>query len=396
MRHPVRTYLLFVPSFSAGVLLVFGALVWSSCSGSVPAADAAAQGRGGRAGRGGDASAVPVSTAHAVQKAVPLEVPSVGTAEPLSTVEVRSQVTGQLLTVEFAEGADVQQGQLLFTIDSRPFEVALRQAEAARDKDAAQAANAEAIRSRNESLLKNRLISQADYDTSAATVAALKATLAADAATVESAKLNLQYTKILAPVSGRTGALLVNQGSLVRTADTTPLVIIKQLAPIRVAFAVPAKFLGQIREGQARRPLVVTAKASDEGQATSGSVSFIDNTADPASGTIRLKGTFPNTDHRIWPGDLLQVSLQLAVDPHAIVVPTTAVQNGQQGQFVYVVNADKTVALRPVDVARTAGDDAVIASGVQIGDEVVTDGQLRLQPGVRISVKSPGATRGGR
>ena len=221
---------------------------------------------------------MPVSTARAAQKPVPLEVTTVGTAEPYSTVEIRSQVTGQLLTVEFAEGADVQKGQLLFTIDPRPFEVALRQAEATRDKDTATAANAEAVRARNESLLKNRLISQADYDTSVATVAALKASIAADSAAVDTAKLQLQYTKIASPVAGRTGALLVNQGSLVRNADTTPLVVLKQLAPIRIAFAVPGQFLTQIRAGQARRALGVIARTSgDDGTTSTGEVSFIDN-----------------------------------------------------------------------------------------------------------------------
>lgn len=364
-----------------------------SCSGPAASGDAAP---GGRGGRGGD-TAVPVSTARALEKAVPFDVTTVGTAEPYSTVEVRSQVTGQLMTVEFVEGADVAKGQLLFTIDSRSFEVALRQAEATRDKDAAQAANAEVLRVRNESLLKNRLISQADFDASTTSAAALKAAVAGDMAAVDNAKLQLQYTKIAAPVSGRTGALLVHQGSLVRSGDASPLVVINQLAPIRVVFAVPGQYLGQIRQGQARSPLVVTARTSGDSATTStGKVSFIDNAADPATGTIRLKGEFPNTDHRLWPGDLVQVSLQLAVDAHAVVVPASAVQNGQQGQYVYVVGADKTVALRPVTVDRTSGDDAIVAKGVNVGEEVVTDGQLRLTPGVRISVKPAAGGRGAR
>lgn len=322
---------------------------------------------------------------------MPVEVTAIGTAEPYSTVEIRSQVTGQLLSVNFQEGADVQQGQLLFTIDPRPFEVALRQAEATREKDTATAANAEAVRARNEQLLRNRLISQADYDTSVANVAALKGTISADNAAVDNAKLQLQYTKITAPVSGRTGSLLVYQGSLVRNADTTAMVVIKQLAPIRVAFAVPGQYLGDIRAGQARQPLGVTAKTSGDNPSTSsGEVSFIDNTVDPMTGTIRLKGTFANTDHRLWPGDLVQVTLRLSVDPHAIVVPASAVQNGQQGQYVFLVGKDSTVSMQPVTVSRTAGNDAVLDSGIKAGDEVVTDGQLRLVPGARISVKQAG------
>jgi multidrug efflux system membrane fusion protein len=367
---------------------LFGAV---SCSKPVSGDGAPAAGGGGSAGRGRGDAAVPVATALAAEKPMPVEVTTVGTAEPYSTVEVRPQVTGQLLTVDFAEGADVQKGQLLFTIDARPFEVALRQAEAARDKDSANAANAEAMRTRNEQMLKNRLISQADYDTSVANVAALKATIAADNAAVDNAKLQLQYTKITAPVAGRTGALLVNQGSLVRNADTTPLVVLKQLAPIRVAFAVPGQYLTQIRAGQSRKPLGVVARTSgDDAKTSTGEVSFIDNAIDQMTGTIRLKGTFANTDHRLWPGDLVQVTLELAIDPRAVVVPATAVQNGQQGQYVFLVGKDSTVSMRPVTVSRTSGNDAVLASGIKAGDEVVTDGQLRLVPGARISVKQAG------
>ena len=373
------------------ILVCLFALV--SCSKPAPndAAGGAPGNGGGGGSRGRGDAAVPVSTALAAEKAMPVEVTTVGTAEPTSTVEIRSQVTGQLLSVDFAEGADVEKGQLLFTIDPRPFEVALRQAEATREKDTATAANAEAVRARNEQLLKNRLISQADYDTSVANVNAFKGTLSADNAAVDNAKLQLQYTKITSPVAGRTGSLLVNQGSLVRNADTTALVVIKQLAPIRVAFAVPGQYLSDIRAGQARRPLTVVAKTSGDNSTTSsGEVSFIDNTVDPSTGTIRLKGAFANADHRLWPGDLVQVTLQLSVDPHAIVVPSSAVQNGQQGQYVFLVGKDATVSMQPVTVSRTAGNDAVLESGLKAGDEVVTDGQLRLIPGARISVKQAG------
>jgi len=363
----------------------------ASCSGGAADAPGAGAAAGAGSGRGRGDAGVPVSTARASEKPMPVEVTTVGTAEPLSTVEIRSQVTGQLLTVEFAEGADITKGQLLFTIDPRPFEVALRQAEAARDKNSATLANAEALKKRNDSLLQNRLISQADYDASVTNVAALKATLAADGAAVDNARLQLQYTKITAPVTGRAGALLVNQGSLVRSADASPLVVIKQMAPIRIAFAVPGQYLAQVRAGQARRPLPVVAKtAGDSATTSTGEVSFIDNTVDQSTGTIRLKGTFANADRRLWPGDLVQVTLQLAVDPRAIVVPATAVQNGQQGQYVYLVGKDSTVSMQPVKVSRTTGSDAVVESGVSVGDEVVTDGQLRLVPGARISVKPGG------
>jgi membrane fusion protein, multidrug efflux system len=310
---------------------------------------------------------------------------------------VRPQISGQLTSVDFAEGDEVRQGQLLFTIDPRPFEATLKQAEAARDRDAAQAANAEAVRTRNASLLKDGILAQSEYDASVTTATALKAVVASDNAVVDNARLQLQYTKIVAPVAGRTGALIVHPGSLVRSGDAQPLVVINQIVPIRVTFAVPGQFLAAIRRSQVRGPLPVTARvSSDTGAPSTGVLSFIDNTVDPATATIKLKATLPNTDHRLWPGDLTQTTLRLGVDQRAIVVPVQAVQNGQQGQYVYVVGEDQTVALRPVKVARTNGDDAVIAEGVKPGDEVVTDGQLRLTPGVRVSIKPPiggGGTR---
>jgi len=390
-------------SISLSALLLVSVLLLPSCSDGNKSPSDAAAGRGAGAGRSGggrgaDAGgAVPVSTAKAVVRSVPIEVTTVGTAEAFSSLEVRPQVTGQLTTVDFAEGDEVRQGQLLFTIDPRPFQAALKQAEAARDRDAAQAANAEAIRLRNATLLKDGVMSQADYDASATTAAALKAVVAADNAVVDNAGLQLQYTRIVAPVAGRTGALLVHPGSLVRSGDAQPLVVINQIVPIRVTFAVPGQYLGDIRRGQARAPLPVTARVNnDPGPPSTGTLSFIDNTVDPATATIRLKATLPNSDRRLWPGDLAQTTLRLGVDPRAIVVPAPAVQNGQQGQYVYVVGEDMTVAMRPVTVSRTNGDDAVIAEGVKAGDEVVTDGQLRLTPGVRVSIKPPiggGGTR---
>lgn len=355
-------------------------------SGSSDPSAPAGSGRGGGAGGG----PVPVSTTHVVEKSVPLTVETVGSIEAYSTVEVRPQVSGLLTGVLFAEGSDVAEGQALFAIDAKPFEVALQQAQATLTKDQAQAKNAQTLLKRNTELLKNGLVSQSDYDTVASNAAALEAATSVDQGQVDNAKLQLAYTKIAAPVSGRTGALLVHQGSLVRTTDTTPLVVINQIAPIRASFAVPGADLAAIRAGQAAAPLHTEVKpaGSDTG-ATSGEVSFVDNTVDPATGTIKLKATFKNGDRRLWPGELVEVTLQLANDPHAIVVPTAAVQNGQQGQYVYVVGPDRTVAMRPVKIARTSGSDSVVTTGLKTGEEVVTDGQLRLTPGVKIAVKPP-------
>ena len=314
---------------------------------------------------------------------------AVGNVEPSSTVEIRAQVTGALQAVGFSEGQDVKAGETLFTLDARPFEVALAQAQAALNKDTAQVQNAEAQRNRIALLVKDGISAQVELDTLVTQVATLKASVAADNAAIDSAKLQLQYTKILAPVSGRTGALLVHPGALVRANDATPLVIINQMAPVFVSFAVPSRALNTIRAEQSRAPLQVSAAPAGATEAATGTISFIDNSVDQASDTIRLKATFPNREHRLWPGQFVEVTLRLSVNPHAIVVPATAVQPSQQGSFVYVLSDDLTVEARVVTVDRTDGTDVVIANGLRKGEIVVTDGQLGLTPGAKVTVKPP-------
>jgi len=376
---------------------------------------------------------VPVVTTHAVAKAVPVTIPAVGTAEPLATVQIRAQVTGQLSVIHFTEGQDVQKGAPLFTLDARPFEAALQQAQAVLARDTAQANNAKAQRARYEDLFKRGLIARDQYETQIATANALESTLAADQAAIENARLNLQYAKIVAPISGRTGALNVHQGDLVRANDTTPMVVINQVAPIYVTFSVPGRYLPDIRRYQAQQPLKIEARIQPAGTpgapqiappnpgtappsdgndgATnappspptsitleSGAVSFIDNSVDPTTGTIRMKGTFANTDHALWPGLFVQVALILRTDPNAIVVPSVAVQSSQSGQFVYVVKPeDRTAELRNVVVERQQGDDSIISHGLRAGEEIVTDGQLRLNPGSRVmtGTRGDGAGRDG-
>jgi multidrug efflux system membrane fusion protein len=314
---------------------------------------------------------------------------SVGNVEASSTVEVRPQVSGELLSVDFTEGQDVRQGQLLFTIDPRAFDAALKQAEAALDRDTAQAKNLEAQHTRLANLLKQGLVSQADYDSAAASAAAMQASIAAGRAAVETARLQRQYTRITAPVGGRTGALLVHPGSLVRANDAAPLVVINRLNPAFVSFSVPARLLPRLRRGDSERALGVEAAPAGGTEGTStGTVTFVDNAVDPSTDTIRLKATFPNTDRRLWPGAFVDVTLQLSVDQQATVVPSKAVQPSQQGEFVFVVRSDQTVEARSVKVAWTDGDEAVIETGVKAGETVVTDGQLRLTPGARITVKA--------
>jgi multidrug efflux system membrane fusion protein len=338
---------------------------------------------------GGDASpAVPVTVAPVVRKSMPIEISVIGAAEPFSSVAIRSQITGQMTAVNFAEGDDVKAGQVLFTLDRRPLEAALEQAKANLDRDLAQAANAEAQFKRYQELADRGIAPREQVDTARASMTALNATVSADRAALENARVQLQYATITATLSGRTGELQVHEGNLVRANDQTPLVVINQIAPISVAFAIPEARLPELKRYMARGPLRVTASPPrDDGPSAVGSIAFVDNQVDQTTGTIRLKGTFPNDDRRLWPGQFLNVVVTLTSDPDAIVVPTAAVQAGQQGPYVFVVKDDRTVDLRAVEVSRTRANETAITSGVKPGETVVTDGHLRLVPGSRISVK---------
>jgi membrane fusion protein, multidrug efflux system len=362
----------------------------SGCAAEDPAASAAggASGRGG-GGRGGTGGTVPVTVAPVVTKAMPIEISVIGTAEAFSNVGIRSQITGQLEKVNFTEGDDVQQGQVLFTLDRRPLELALREAQANLERDSARAENAALMTRRYEDLAKRGIAPREQLDTSRSDLAALNATVNADKAAVENATVQLDYATIKAPISGRTGALAVHEGNLVRANDQTALVTINQIMPMSVSFSVPESRLSELKRYLAGGSLVVKATPpNDEGPAAVGKIAFVDNAVDENSGTIRVKGTFPNTDRRLWPGQYVNVVVTLTTDPKAIVVPSVAVQNGQQGTFVFVVKADQTVEMRPVTVQRVSLAETVLAAGgVQPGDTVVTDGHLRLVPGSHISVK---------
>jgi multidrug efflux system membrane fusion protein len=367
------------------------AVVSAGCAGEEGAAATSAAG-GGRGGRGGTAAAgIPVTVGQVVQKSMPIEISVIGAAEPFSTVAIRAQTTGQLTAVNFTEGDDVRQGQLLFALDRRPLESALQQAQANLDRDLAQAANAASMAKRFQDLAERGIATREQVDTARTAMTALNATVDADRAAVENAKVQLQYATIAAPISGRTGALMVHEGNLVRANDTTPLVVINQVVPISVSFAIPEARLLELKKYMAIGSLRVTAKSpNDEAAPAVGRIAFVDNSVDQETGTIRIKGTFPNTDRRLWPGQYVNVVVTLTTDPKAIVVPSVSVQDGQQGQFVFVVSADQTVALRPVVVGRTSATETVIQSGVKLGETVVTDGHLRLVPGSRISVKGQG------
>ena len=342
-------------------------------------------GQAGRAAGRGPGGPVPVVTARVEQKSVPVNLAAVGAVEAMSSVQIRAQVTGQLSAVHFAEGQEVQAGQPLFSLDSRPFQATLQQTEAVLARDSATLQNAQIQQARAETLFDRGLLPRDQYDGQRAGAAALAATVAADKAAVESARLNVQYADIKSPISGRTGTLGAHAGDLVRANDSASLVVINQLSPVYVTFSVPGRYLSDIRRYQGQKPLLVTAIGPAGSSAIRGFLSFIDNAVDSTTGMIRLKGTFPNSDRQLWPGAFVQVTIQLTTDANALVVPATAVQVSQDGQYVYVVKPDRTVEMRAIRVERQQGDLVVIAEGLSASEVVVTDGQLRLTPGVSVS-----------
>jgi multidrug efflux system membrane fusion protein len=334
---------------------------------------------------------VPVTVATVERRTVPFELPATGTVEPLQTVAVQAQVSGQLRRIAFTEGDDVRRGQVLFELDSRPYRAAFDQAVAILERDRAQAANAAQEAERYGSLVEKEYVSRQQYEQVRTNAAATQATLAGSQAAVDQARLNLQYATIRAPISGRTGSLLIREGNLVRANTTEPLVKINRLRPILVRFAVPANNLPLIQE-HLGKSLVVRAEPSGGGAPTEGTLSFVDNAVDTATGTILLKGRFPNDDGSLWPGGFVNVRLQLYVEPDALVIPAVAVVSGQQGSFVFVIQPDSSAATRAVTVNRTAGDFAIVSGDVQPGDRVVVDGQLRLRQGSKVQIKAAADT----
>ncbi|HEY7170992.1 MAG TPA: efflux RND transporter periplasmic adaptor subunit [Vicinamibacterales bacterium] len=322
-----------------------------------------------------------------VQKPMPVDVRAIGTVEPARTVAVRAQITGELTSVNFKEGDDVQSGQVLFTLDKRPFEAALKQAEANLARDLANAENTTAVAKRTNELADRGIATREQVGTANSASQAADATVGADRAAIENARVQLQYATIAAPITGRTGTLMVHPGNLVRANDTTALVVINQLSPINVTFAVPEAQLAGLKRYLGEGGVHVVVQQPGDAKPTGGRIAFIDNTVDPTTGTIKVKGSFENADHRLWPGTYVNVVVTLATDPHALVVPTPAVQQGPQGTYVYIVKADQTAELRPVKVGRTSGEETIITDGVKDGETIVTDGHLRLVPGSRVTIK---------
>ncbi len=333
---------------------------------------------------------VPVTVGTVVQKTVPVTVKTIGNVEAYTSVSVKARVGGELKKVHFQEGQEVKQGDLLFTIDPRPYEAVLKEAQAklARDKALLQKAQDDARRYGR--LIKDDLISREQYEQITSNAQALAATVQADSAAVEHARLQVGYCYIYSPVSGRTGSILINQGNLIKAEDEkNPIVVIHQIQPIYVSFAVPEKYFPEIKAAKEQGTLPVTAVIAGDGPSPlRGELTFIDNQVDPATGTVRLKGTFNNTAKRLWPGQFVEVSLGLTSQPNALVIPAEAVQTGQGEQYVYVVKPDQTVDYRAVKVDRIINGEAVIKEGLAAGEQVVTDGQLRLVPGARVEIKS--------
>lgn len=335
----------------------------------------------------------PVRVAKVVQRAVPLDVAAVGHVEANSVVSVKPQVGGEVLKVGFKEGEDVAAGQLLFQIDARPFEAAIAQAKASLERDRARLAEAERTLTRYEELIKKEYVTQEQLDGARANKEALKATVVGNEAAVEQSRLNLAYCRIVAPVAGRSGSLLVYPGNVVKANDDKPLVVLNQIEPVRVSFAVPERVLADVKTRSREGRLKVTATPPG-GVPHEGELTFVDNTVDATTGTITLKATFANRDRALWPGQFAQVALNLATDAAVTVVPTDAVQTGQVGTYVFVVKEDKTVDLRPVTVVRSWKSVSVIAKGLEPGETVVVDGQIRLAPGTRVSIKEDAAAAG--
>ena len=352
------------------------------------AQDQPGQGQSGGRARGG--AVVPVIVATAVQKAVPLQIRAVGNVEAYSTVSVKSQVTGVLNKAHFKEGQDVKSGQLLFTIDPRPLEAALKQAEANLARDSAQLGNLREQVRRYAELVEKQYVSREQYDGIKTSADAAEAVVDADKAAVENAKVQLSYCYIYSPINGRVGSLLVNEGNLVRVNDGAPLVVINQINPIYVTFAVPEQHLADLKRHSAGGALKVEARfASDEGRPEEGKLDFIDNAVDRSTGTVKLKGVFANTERRLWPGQYVNVALTLMTQPDLVVIPSEAIQVGQDGQHVFVVKDGNRVEMRPVTLARTNEGEAVISKGLSAGERVVREGQFLLGPSSRIEVKNP-------
>jgi membrane fusion protein, multidrug efflux system len=341
--------------------------------------------------RAGGPAAVPVSVATVLQQTVPFRLQAIGNVEAFSTVAVKARVDGQIIEVGFKEGEEVPKGRVLFKIDPRPYEAALRQAEANHLRDTAQMEQARSQEKRYQELLQKNFVSKEAYAQIRTNADTAEAVTLGSRAALDNARLNLEYCTIRSPIEGYPGKIQIQMGNLVKANDVNPLVVINQVRPIYVNFSVPESRLVEVRQHMTAGPLTVSALASgSEKAAATGALIFVDNAVDPSTGTIRMRARFPNKDNALWPGQFVNVSMRLYEQADAIVIPSQAVQTGPEGQYVYVVGEDMAVDLRKIKVLRTDGDRTIVATGLAKGERVVTQGQLRLGPKTRVQFGKPG------
>ncbi len=337
--------------------------------------------------RRGDPPPIPVTVAPVQERTVPFEISAPGSVEPLRAVAVTAQVSGLVTSVRFREGDEVREGDVLVQIDPRPYRNALQQAEAALARDMIQLTNARRQVERYQGLAKSEYITTEQFEALQTNAQALEASVQADSAAVDNARLNLEYTTIRAPISGRTGSLLIKEGNLVRATGSGPLVTVNQIRPILVRFAVPAPYLSLLRQYQGQA-LEVEAVPTNDSTVLKGTLTFVDNAVDTTTGTIMLKAQFDNARGTLWPGQFVTATVVLYEQKDAIVVPAAAVVEAESGNYVYVVDPDGKAETRPVAVGRAVGEDVIVNQGLKTGETVVTDGQLRLVPGAKVQIRN--------
>lgn len=366
--------------------LMFPLLLSAVLLGGCTPNDAPAQGSAasGEVARPQDSAAVPVMVAQAGRETIPIQLTAIGTGKAFQTVSVESQVAGIVKEVHYRQGQFVHKGDLLVTLDEDRFLAAIAQSEAALARDKAQAQLSQAELQRTEQLYREGIISPQQSDQSQANSAAATATVQADEAAIRTAKIQLSYCSISAPISGVIGEQLVSSGATVKANDVPTLVVINQVEPIYVAFSVPQQYLEAIKDSMARSRLRVRATPPSASAAETGVLTFVNNTVDTTTGTIQLMATFPNADHHLWPGQFSNVVLNLGVQQNVLVVPSQAVEAGQHGDYVFVVKPDKTVDVRQVKVGQTVNNNTEVLQGLDAGETVVTDGQVRLVPGSKV------------
>ena len=368
-----------------GVVLLAAAGLWYAWS-----FESSGPAQAARTG-GPPARALPVLAAEVASRAMPVEIATIGNVQPIASVAVKPRIDGQIAKVAVQDGQEVKAGDLLFQLDSRQAQAALDQALATLERDRAQLAGAQRELDRLTPLGRKDYASKQQLDAAQTNVEAAQATLKADQAAVEGAQVQLSYTTIRAPIDGRLGTVAFKLGNTVRSGDAAALVTLNQLRPIYVAFSVAERYLAELQKAMAAGPLPVTATIPGaQGVTAKGQVTYVENAIDSQSGTLSAKATFPNQEETLWPGQFVNVVVQLRIEPDALVIPSQAVQQGQNGAYVFVIKPDDTVDLRPVTVDRSIDGQTVIASGLKAGERVVTDGQMRLTPGAKVEIQQAG------